>query len=368
MPIKQSEPRERGASGESRIPSLDGLRAISIALVLFAHTGGTRFFPSFVGPRRVLGHFGVRIFFVISGFLITTLLLKELEKTGRISLKWFYIRRFFRIFPAAYTYLLVMCVLTAAGVTGLTRADLAHAFTYTVNYEHVRPWLTIHLWSLSIEEQFYMLWPAVLFFSGRKTGLRIAAVALFAAPLIGWATQRWVPSLAWSVGTSFQTNADMLAAGCLLAGIRDRLIGFGWYRAFLESRLFLAVPALIVAMVAGVAIPLLPSLLAAPLLNLSIAVFIDRSVRYPSDAFGRFLNWKPVAFVGVLSYSLYLWQEPFLNRLSDHPLCWFPVNLLCAGAAALASYYFIEKPFLGLRRRVEQRAGKVVVAAAAAAR
>ena len=366
MPMKERGPRERGASGESRIPSLDGLRAISIALVLFAHTAGTRFFPSFVGPRRVLGHFGVRVFFVISGFLITTLLLKELEKTGRISLKWFYIRRFFRIFPAAYTYILVMCGLTAAGLTGLSRADLAHAFTYTVNYEQVRPWLTIHLWSLSIEEQFYMLWPAVLFFAGRKIGLRIAAVALFAAPLIGAATQRWVPSLAWSVGTSFQTNADMLAAGCLLAGVRDRLIGFGWYRGFLESRLFLALPALIVAMVAGVPMPFLPSLLASPLLNLSIAVFIDRSVRYPSDSFGRLLNWKPVAFVGVLSYSLYLWQEPFLNRLSDLPVCWFPINLLCAGTAALASYSFVEKPFLRLRRKIEQRHEKAAAAAAVA--
>jgi peptidoglycan/LPS O-acetylase OafA/YrhL len=90
-------------------------------------------------------------------------------------------------------------------------------------------------------------------------------------------------------------------------------------------------------------------------LNLAIALIIDRCVRHPDDRFGRLLNWKPMAFIGVLSYSLYLWQEPFLNRLGDQPINWFPVNLILTFAAALASYYLVEKPFLEIRRRIERR-------------
>jgi peptidoglycan/LPS O-acetylase OafA/YrhL len=139
-----------------RIPSLDGLRAISIGMVIFAHLSGTRFFPSFVAGRRDLGNIGVRVFFVISGFLITTLLLQELAAKGRISLPLFYLRRSLRIFPCAYTYISIAALLTWAGFLRLRTTDLVHAATYTVNYEVVRPWHTIHLWSLSVEEQFYL--------------------------------------------------------------------------------------------------------------------------------------------------------------------------------------------------------------------
>jgi peptidoglycan/LPS O-acetylase OafA/YrhL len=78
-------------------------------------------------------------------------------------------------------------------------------------------------------------------------------------------------------------------------------------------------------------------------------------VRFPGDAVGTFLNWKPMVFIGTLSYSLYLWQEPFLNRMGEHFFNWFPINLVLMFAVALASYYLIEKPFLGLRRRIERR-------------
>lgn len=337
-----------GGSGESRIPSLDGLRAISIGLVLLAHTSGTRFFPSITHYRNSMGYFGVRIFFVISGFLITTLLLKELAKTGRISLKWFYIRRLFRIFPPAYTYMLVMTGLTLGGIVGLGRMDLAHAFTYTVNYQAVRPWLTIHLWSLSVEEQFYLIWPAVLFLAGRRAGLWIAASMILVAPLQAAAMAHWFPEVPW-VGKSFQGNMDALAVGCVLAGIREKLHGLRWYGAFQTSPVFLIVPAVMVA--GGVAdIPM-----GVTALNISIGLFIDRYVRFHTGPFGRLLNWGPVAYIGMLSYSIYLWQEPFLNRESMQPFCWFPLNLICAGAAAVASYYLVERPFLRLRKKLERR-------------
>ena len=91
------------------------------------------------------------------------------------------------------------------------------------------------------------------------------------------------------------------------------------------------------------------------LLNVALALIIDRSVRLPGGTVGSFLNWKPMVFIGTLSYSLYLWQEPFLNRMGDHFFNWFPINLVLMFAAALASYYLIEKPFLSLRRLIERR-------------
>jgi hypothetical protein len=126
-----------GAIGERsgtphRIPSLDGLRAVSIGLVLLAHLAGTRSFPVTVesGHILALGELGVHVFFVISGFLITRLLLEELGSTGRISLSNFYFRRTMRIFPAYYCFLLVLAALSWGGIVQLASGDMAHALTY----------------------------------------------------------------------------------------------------------------------------------------------------------------------------------------------------------------------------------------------
>src|SRR3954453_5101511 len=154
----------------SRIPSLDGIRALSIAMVLMLHLSDTKNFLSYryVEPFN-FGFFGVWTFFIISGFLITSLLLEETASTGTISLKNFYFRRTMRIFPCSYVYLAVI------GVLGLLPAiDFWHALTYTVNYHQFgRAWHISHLWSLSVEEQFYLLWPAVLCYGGRRRGFQI---------------------------------------------------------------------------------------------------------------------------------------------------------------------------------------------------
>ena len=146
----------------AHIPSLDGLRAISISLVLFGHLVGTR---NFGRPDPGLGdvaHLGVVVFLVISGFLITSLLLKEHAHTGTVSLKLFYARRSLRIFPASYAFLACVGLLWLGGTIHLRPADIWHAASYTVNYVENTSWEVAHLWSLSIEEQFYLLWPFAL--------------------------------------------------------------------------------------------------------------------------------------------------------------------------------------------------------------
>ena len=149
------------------IPSLDGLRALSVLLVIVLHTLlRNHLYNQIPFVYRLVGNgsLGVFIFFVISGYLITTLLLREREKTGTISLKSFYIRRAFRILPPLYLYILFLAVLGATGhLPGMNRRELITALTLTRNYvPHVSLWAMEHFWSLCIEEQFYLLWPTVL--------------------------------------------------------------------------------------------------------------------------------------------------------------------------------------------------------------
>lgn len=339
-------------SQSGRISSLDGLRAISIVFVFFGHIDGTEH-ASRLFHWLPFAEFGVRVFFVLSGFLITTLLLHEMELTGKISLKNFYMRRVFRIFPASYAYILVVFILATLHFIFLNAHDMLHAVTYTSNYYNGRSWYVGHLWSLSVEEQFYLLWPLTLGLSGRRRGMIIAAWVCALVPFIRATEFHFIAASREGMGAWFETAADCLAAGCLLAGMRDWLSRQQLYMRFLSSRLFVIVPILILGMNY-----LHPALrykytLVWPVMNVGIALCIDWCMRFPNSPLGQFLNWRPVAFVGVLSYSLYLWQQPFLNRNVASVFTTFPYNVGFAFCAALASYYLVEKPFLRLKKRFE---------------
>jgi peptidoglycan/LPS O-acetylase OafA/YrhL len=339
---------------QGRIPSLDGLRALSIALVMFAHLNETRGFVSSLEIERwQLGNLGVRVFFVISGFLITTLLLEESDRTGTISLGGFYVRRFFRIFPAFYFMLAVLFVLDATGVIALHARDLVTAATYTINYHHDRAWYVGHVWSLSVEEQFYLLWPAILLVAGIQRGLGIAAAMVFIAPLLRVGLG-FLPAFRPGIGETFPTVADALATGCLLAGLGPRLARSPRWRDLIEKRWWLAVIAIVVS--ARNPSTKVAWIFGETILNASIAVVIARVIARPDDRFGRLLNTAPMVWIGTLSYSLYLWQQPFLNRHSSGLLQSFPLNIVLAVAVAHASYFLIERPFLRLRQRIERRA------------
>lgn len=139
-----------------RIPSLDGLRAVSISLVVVGHWTELRYHSVVAGA---FANLGVKIFFVISGYLITSLLLKEYEKSSTIQLRGFYTRRAYRILPAAIIFKLPVFVIYWHE---LCWYHLAAAALYLANLDFLHPWFLGHLWSLSVEEQFYFLWPGVL--------------------------------------------------------------------------------------------------------------------------------------------------------------------------------------------------------------
>jgi peptidoglycan/LPS O-acetylase OafA/YrhL len=340
-------------STPNRIPSLDGLRALSIAFVLLGHLSGTAGFP--IPTPTVSGRyseFGVRVFFVISGFLITTLLLKEHEKFGKIDLVAFYRRRLYRIFPAAYAYIGIISLLAWSS---LSDTSIIQAITYTSNYSTKKPWLFGHLWSLSVEEQFYLLWPAVLIlFFRHRLSITIGTVVV--APLLRFASL----SLGYDrVGEYFPTVADALAIGCLLAIIKPLLDKH--FHLFTPFRM--AMVAIVTLTIPYFANRTKIFVLGASILQVGIALCIYYSVKRGF----ALLNGRLIAWIGTLSYSLYLWQQAFLNRHILSSWTAFPVNLGLALAAACASYYLIEKPFLALGHKHTAKVQSVKAAAAAGA-
>jgi peptidoglycan/LPS O-acetylase OafA/YrhL len=347
-----------------RIPSLDGLRAVSIAFVFLGHLAGTRGFPlgTAAGNASNIAELGVHVFFVISGYLITRLLLEEVARHGHIELPRFYLRRTLRIFPPYYALLAVLAIADVAGLVALHDHDVLHAMTYTSNYDRHRSWYVGHTWSLSVEEQFYLLWPAVMLLLRPRKAIIAAAAVVLLVPVIrvaSWELMRWTGD---GIGHRFETVADAIAIGCVLAGVRARLHRSPLYLRMLSSPAFLLVPLLTFAANLLGDHPVVYFGAAFTLVNLGVALCVDWCVTFADGRIGRVLNAQPLVFVGWLSYSLYLWQQLFLNRASGAWTASFPLNLTLAVVAALGSYYAIERPSLALRRRIERRFPRPIAA------
>jgi peptidoglycan/LPS O-acetylase OafA/YrhL len=329
------------------IASLDGARAVAISLVLLSHLAFSDTLPhSDMLMKLDVGNYGVRIFFVISGFLITTLLLNEHRKTGRVSLKQFYVRRFFRIFPAYYFFLAVTALLGVFGFVSVKLSQLPIVAAYLTNYANI-DWLWGHSWSLSVEEQFYLLWPIALVAFGVRLGLRGIIAVLVICPIIRLAATNGL--LHSNPVESFECVADALATGCLLAVCRERLFSNRIYSALVNSPLLVPF-CLGVLVVTRVTVhdTLAWELLKIPTYNVLIMLVLDRYMRHPESWVGRVLNARPLVFVGVLSYSLYLWQQVWIFNFQG----W---QLVGIAGCALASYYLIERPVLRLRERMKGR-------------
>lgn len=350
--------REPGPiSTAHRIPSLDGLRALSIALVIVGHVQTARIgeAASRSHPLSVIlgnGPFGVSVFFVISGFLITTLLLRELDRSDTISLRGFYWRRAFRILPAYAAYLAVVAALGASGHISVAPREFAAAATFTKNYTPWQSsWSLLHTWSLSVEEQFYLLWPTALLFAGRNRARRIAIGIILLSPIIRVANYAIFGGVQPGLWEMLHTRADALMFGCLGAleydsqSFRDRCL-----RAF--PLLFALIPFVFVVQ------PLITARFGGSLLytvgytfeGITILLSMLWVIEHPASVVGRLLNSRIVAHVGVISYSLYLWQQLMLDP------AYFPgrVPLCIAGifVAAELSYHLVEQPMLRWRERL----------------
>ena len=360
----ESVPISTHLDSGGRIASLNGLRAISIALVVGYHAINAatqvKSHRDYAGPWEHLfnGGLGVSIFFVISGFLITHLLLREMRKTGTISLKDFYIRRTFRIWPAFFFYLGIVVLLYWMHVIGIARRDVVAAGAFVYNYvPHGGNPLVAHSWSLSVEEQFYLFWPILLLSFGSRRGTVIALVFVLVCPIVRLAEMLMLPASNMFIVRMWEmthTRIDTLMFGCLVAltaddekvqRVIDRCIAlrlhwlaavylfFGW--SFLSLFLPLSVRMGIGDSIQGVCITLL-------------VVWL---VRYARSPVGRVFNSRVMVHLGAISYSLYLWNPIFCIPQNKSWTGMFPANVFCSLAMAEVSYFAVEQPFLRARSR-----------------
>ena len=341
------------ATVPDRIPSLDGFRGVAILIIVSAHLLYQRYIPV---PSRVTdvimrNRLGVTLFFVLSGFLITTLLLKELERKGRINLGRFYWRRAWRILPAYVTFVFVLGLLNALQLVPLNDNELWHALTLTTNLSEV-PWYSGHTWSTSTQEQFYLFWPSVILLLGRRQGLYAALAVMLLCPVIRFSI--WMIEPGFYKATFFYPHMiiDAIATGAALACARPWLQRQGFYQRLLGSRLFLLVPPALLLGCLMIVKPHLNAVFGIGIRNLGMALCLDWAMTNDKGWAGRLLNSRPLVFLGTISFSVYLWQQLFI---SPHPAAQAPYNLLALGLVAVASYYLIEQPAVTAGRSLERR-------------
>lgn len=333
-------------------PQLDGFRGVSVALVLFAHSS-----IELLGP---LGALGVMLFFVLSGFLITGLLCEEERRYGSISLRNFYGRRALRIFPAFYFFLIVMTLLISSRfVTDVPWYTMLVACLYLSNI-FGRGISAGHLWSLSLEEQFYALWPPSLRALGKRRGLWLAAgiiviINVWRVLAIQFQLFDYQQGIFY-VRPWFRF--DSILIGCCIALLLDLAPN----RAELRPKVVRWAEPMFV-------LPLLfawtlwaERVFALRPVYLTVQMFLAASVLLHlvvcTDSHPvRWLSHPILRFLGKISYSVYLWQQIFLATKVPS---WgwirvFPISLGCALLVGTASHYFIERPLLKLKDRFTQR-------------
>jgi peptidoglycan/LPS O-acetylase OafA/YrhL len=347
-------------------PELDGLRAIAAWTVVFYH----------LGKPIVPGSYGVVLFFVLSGFLITLLLLRE-SKTGAVSLRAFYMRRTLRIMPAFYGFLFFAVAWKSYRGSTIDFGHLASAATYTVNYYHAI-WGDpnsgfSHAWSLAIEEQFYLIWPITLvWLVARKvqlTSLWIAILAVWAIRLfLKFATN--LPQEYFY--SSLEMRADALLVGCLLAicwmdsGTVHYLTRVARFAPVLGLTAVVGVAGLSKGEAAwGVTFR---DTATATLLPLLCALAIYASIAASGSFVSRALSSPPMRWLGKLSYSTYLYQQlvPGWGAKilpAAPPAIQLSIELIVVLVLALASYFIIEQPFLRIKVSLEARRFRAAVQA-----
>lgn len=363
----------------NRIKSLDGIRAVSIIMVLLSHLYATM--PESFMHNSLLnifvfssGQLGVRIFFVISGYLITKLLIIEKEKTGKINLKDFYVRRIFRIFPIFFLYIIVVLILKWFFIPNIFTdySLIVFASLYLWNYKHLfysgdetgnGNWFLGHLWSLSMEEQFYLLWPITFIKIKKRILVKIVIVIVCIMPFLRIATYFFMPDSRGQIGMMLHTGGDSILIGCLAAFLEQSGIFKDKLYKYLLNRFFIFLVFLFLFIISPLISFYLKGayniVIGISLNNLCIVVLLFWCIYIPSKI-SWVLNSKIFVQIGILSYSLYIWQQLFLTNRNDFWVNTFPQNIIIVFIVGFLSYYVVEKPILNLKKRFKKiELGKV---------
>ena len=336
---------------------IDGFRGLSIALVIAGHLIQFRFqdelrpLPGIVFKSTdnfmttlpfnlgyLLGDIGVNLFFIISGFLITSLLLHEERTRGSINLPAFYIRRIFRILPAYYAYLLAIAALTLIGLVHVPCSNILRGAAFLTDlHRFPRDWFVGHTWSLSVEEQYYILWPAVLIVFAKARGwLGLGGfVGLLAcAPFSPLATRFSYIAIGGLYAMSPPVKREIDAIG---ARPWAPLLAIGLFAVLFVPPSFFFLGEILNA--AG------PVLLAIPFFG----ALAQRGPLYHLVG----LRW--LQRLGLISYSVYLWQQISTGPPIEYGRNWLLSFPLFFFVPAIISYFAIERPFIAIGRRLSKR-------------
>ena len=292
--------------------------------VVFAHALTYRFSPPHIIQRfaEPAAEMGVQLFFVISGYIITTLLLKEEARKGKFSIPAFYARRSFRILPPLLAYYAAALLLTS-----VDRLDVAKSALFTCNFTDCG-WFVAHTWSLAVEEQYYLAWPLLLTVVPRRAWFLGGAIALLLAAYL------LLPH---------QWHSNWISFSCIAAG--------ALYATSEPVRTFIARHASLPLWAAAtVLFTVLPMGTKAAVLTPLLIPFILFGARDVPPV-RRLLQSVPLNAIGLCSYSLYLWQQAFLGPSGSLPLVWLPF-------VVTVSYFLIEKPFARLGHKLSERVSK----------
>ncbi|MGZ3944226.1 MAG: acyltransferase family protein [Mucilaginibacter sp.] len=350
-------------------PALTGVRGVAIVIVLLYHLGINRLLRHFDG--WLVGRMGVDIFFVLSGFLITTLLTREKIESGHIALKQFYIRRALRIVPVAYLFLVVMLLVNHFFDFGINAKSFIYGFLYLKNLpiSGINDNWTTHLWSVSVEVQFYLLFPLLLWIDINKAAMlaAIAVIGILICSLLGFNhigifySNAALYTFCRAMMDAFWEGPFAILIGCLFSILAfNGIINTGRFKnvSFLTCLLFI-----IAVIIRSRTFYFYTTYLSEFLFDVLIGFVIVLSIDSHSW-FTRLLNTRFLFWMGTLSYSIYIWQQIFVwmpapwpdsdfAGRSGIPLFLLVEALRLAGmiGTACLSYYFFERKFLKLKTR-----------------
>jgi peptidoglycan/LPS O-acetylase OafA/YrhL len=364
LPPRPGSSTQRPEAVPRRIASLDGLRAVSILIVLLGHAARGVGAPDWLWPLRDLGLLGVFLFFTISGFIITLLMLRERRRRGRIGLAAFWQRRAWRILPPFAAACAGIGACAALGLMQWHWQSFLGALSFTKNtFLFQGDWFFGHFWSLSMEEQFYLFWPLLitpLLRRGHAVAVLLATL-LLGAPLAVAGQALFHPHLSNTLPC-----IPYLAGGCLLAVLmQQRHRRLGQWRARRGARLgallFLPLAALLAALRwRDDTTSLYDIALCGALQPLACFVLVAETV-LEDGLLRRPLAWAPLRWIGLASYSMYLWQQVFLGPPETYLAHWavvrWPLNFLAAMAAGGLAYLLVERPAAALKQRLGRKPG-----------
>ncbi|MCX7062349.1 MAG: acyltransferase [Gammaproteobacteria bacterium] len=357
-----STPASASAAGSGEIASLNGIRALAVSLVFLAHAGF----------EQLPGGLGVTLFFVLSGYLITTLLRREYRTQGAIALRAFYLRRLLRLMPPLLVVVALAALLSSLGLVAgaFSLTGLLSVLFYFGNYQIIAsdfggmPSGIGVVWSLAVEEHYYLLYPplAVLLLRSRRRGLPVAVLAALCLAMLGW--RCWLllhdASPAWLMMAT-DTRADAILVGCLMAFGSDSLLGAAAQPGHGRRDRALFV---------GAALLLLATLvwrneffrlsLRYSLQSVALAALLWVAVARADSRWFRWLGARPLVWLGGVSYSVYLSHQLILGFVQrqwpeHNELATLLITAALTLALAEALRRLVEQPLAGWRRRLRQR-------------